>query len=72
VGTEPGPIATSLFDARPVSETLAHPGPIDEIRPPFDLATIGVDFLRATPDGLHAAYQLGVEAAETYLARRAA
>jgi hypothetical protein len=70
VGTEPGPIATSLFDARPVRESVAHGSTIDEIRPPVDLATLGVDFLRATPEGLRVAYRLGIEAGEKYLAQR--
>jgi hypothetical protein len=55
IGTEPGPLRRDLFSA----ETIPSLG-IQVIQPEYKLEDAGVDFTRATPDGLARVFEDGV------------
>lgn len=64
IATEPGPLRRDMFSA----ETIG--GPIVVLQPHCDLKELGVDFTKATPEGLEHAFALGVRAAHSYQAQR--
>jgi hypothetical protein len=58
VSVEPGPLHHDLFACEPILSTWQGAS-ITVIRPDHDLATLGVEFTRATESGLVAAYRHG-------------
>jgi hypothetical protein len=66
ISPESGPVFTDLFQAVRLPE--AHRGvPIRVIQPDHNLSEIGVDYLKATEEGLAAAYGEGRRAGEVFL-----
>jgi hypothetical protein len=65
VSPELGPLYRDFFQSRevPTSYLDAH---IHLIRPKRELADMGVDYMKVTDEGLHLAYELGVNAAEEF------
>jgi hypothetical protein len=59
ITNEPGTMYQDMFHIDPVP-THSHNVPIHIIRPDVQLKELGVDFTRATPDGLIAVYQHGL------------
>ena len=59
ITNEPGTMYQDMFHIDPVP-THSHNVPIHIIRPDVQLKELGVDFTRATPDGLVAVYQHGL------------
>ncbi len=59
IANEPGTMYQDMFHIDPVP-THSHNVPIHIIRPDVQLKELGVDFTRATPAGLIAAYQHGL------------
>lgn len=59
IANEPGMMYQDMFHIDPVP-THSHNPPIHIIRPDVHLKELGVDFTRATPDGLIAVYQHGL------------
>ena len=58
------------LDGHDVLGVVCDGVPIVTIAPQRDLKELGVDFVRATPEGLAAAFREGVAAAETFLRSR--
>jgi hypothetical protein len=59
ISNEPGTMYQDMFHIDPVP-THSHHVPIQIIRPDVHLRELGVDFTRATPDGLVEVYQHGL------------
>ncbi len=59
ISNEPGTMYQDMFHIDPVP-THIHEVPIQIIRPDVQLKELGVDFTRATPDGLVGVYQHGL------------
>ncbi len=59
IANEPGTMYQDMFHIDPVPTNL-HNVPIHTIRPDVQLKELGVDFTKATPDGLIAVYQHGL------------
>jgi hypothetical protein len=59
ISNEPGTMYQDMFHIDPVP-THSHHAPIQIIRPDVHLKELGVDFTRATPDGLVSVYQHGL------------
>jgi hypothetical protein len=67
ISPESGPVFTDFFQGARLPE--AHLGvPIRVIQPDHNLSDIGVDYLKATEEGLAAAYAEGGRAGESFLA----
>jgi hypothetical protein len=67
VSPESGQVYTDFFQSSPLPES--HVGvPIRVIQPARNLSEIGVDYLRATDEGLSAGYDEGRRAGEAFLA----
>ena len=58
IANEPGTMYEDMFHIEPIP-THSHGVPIHIIRPDVQLKELGVDFTRATPDGLVAVYRHG-------------
>lgn len=58
IANEPGTMYRDMFHIEPIPDRIRDV-PIHIIRPDFPLKVLGVDFTKATPDGLVAVYQHG-------------
>lgn len=68
IATEPGPLRRDMFSAETIPSEW-NGARIVVLQPECDLKELGVDFSKATADGLEQAFALGVHAAYSYPAR---
>jgi hypothetical protein len=66
IATEPGPVYRDLFQSTPIPPSW-NGVPIHFVRPGVNLADLGVEFTRATSDGLEAAFRHGQEQGKRFL-----
>ena len=66
IATEPGKFYRDLFQ-REVIPTKYRQVPIYQIKPDIDLKELGVDFFQATPEGISAVYQHGLNKGREFL-----
>ena len=67
IATEPGKFYRDLFQLE-VIPNRHRQVPIHQIKPDIDLKELGVDITKATPEGLSAVYQHGVDKGREFLA----
>lgn len=68
ISNEPGDLYQDMFHLAPVPSSY-HGVPIHIIRPDIHLKELGVDFTKATPEGLFAVYQYGKEQGNAFVHR---
>ncbi len=66
IANEPGTMYRDMFHIEPIP-THSHGVPIHIIRPDVHLKELGVDFTKATPDGLVAVYRHGREKGSEFI-----
>jgi hypothetical protein len=66
IANEPGTMYQDMFHIEPIP-THSHGVPIHIIRPDVHLKELGVDFTRATPDGLVAVYRHGKDKGSEFI-----
>ncbi len=68
IGTEPGTFYRDLAKTQEIDKDInIQNTKLVLIQPPFDLATLGVDFTKASEEGLSQSYQLGIETGQSFL-----
>lgn len=68
IANEPGPMYRDMFHIDPVPSQM-HGVPIHIIRPDVHLKELGVDFTKATPDGLVAVYRHGRDKGKEFVSK---
>ncbi len=67
ISPESGPVYTDFFQSAPLPR-LHHGVPIHLVQPGRNLSEVGVDYLKVTEEGLAAAYAMGREAGDAFVA----
>ena len=66
IATEPGPIYTDIFSSKIITPDM-NGCIINIIQPDMDLKTLGVDYIKATREGLKKTYDYGIEKGKEYI-----
>jgi predicted patatin/cPLA2 family phospholipase len=69
IAAEPGQIYTDIFSSKKITPEM-HGCSIHVIQPGMDLKTLGVDYIKATPEGLKKTFDHGMEKGKEYIEKK--